>query len=99
MLPKKNRATTKEVKQIFKERKFITSLDLTFKYLKIKEKEVKISFIAPKNIAKLVVKRNLLRRRGYTALEKYGIPKGFYLGFLRILRCHPWQKNHIDPVK
>ncbi len=32
------------------------------------------------------------------AVEKYGILKGSYLGFLRILRCHPWQKNHIDPV-
>jgi len=33
------------------------------------------------------------------AIEKYGALKGVYLGFLRILRCHPWQKNHIDPVK
>lgn len=33
------------------------------------------------------------------AIEKYGAFKGIYLGFLRILRCHPWQKNHIDPVK
>ena len=33
------------------------------------------------------------------AVEKHGILKGFYLGFLRILRCHPWQKNHIDPLK
>ena len=32
------------------------------------------------------------------AIEKYGSLKGFYLGFLRILRCHPWQKNHIDPT-
>ena len=32
------------------------------------------------------------------AIEKYGVLKGSYLGFLRILRCHPWQKNHIDPV-
>lgn len=32
------------------------------------------------------------------AVEKYGAWKGFFLGFLRILRCHPWQKNHIDPV-
>ncbi|MEK7564548.1 MAG: membrane protein insertion efficiency factor YidD [Patescibacteria group bacterium] len=32
------------------------------------------------------------------AIEKYGIFKGMYLGFLRILRCHPWQKDHIDPV-
>lgn len=33
------------------------------------------------------------------AIEKYGSFKGVYLGFRRILRCHPWQKNHIDPVK
>lgn len=32
------------------------------------------------------------------AVKKYGLLKGSYLGFLRILRCHPWQKNHIDPV-
>ena len=32
------------------------------------------------------------------AVEKYGVLKGFYLGFLRILRCHPWQKDHIDPL-
>ena len=33
------------------------------------------------------------------AIEKYGTLHGIYLGFFRILRCHPWQKNHIDPVK
>ncbi|MEK7572737.1 MAG: membrane protein insertion efficiency factor YidD [Patescibacteria group bacterium] len=33
------------------------------------------------------------------AIEKYGICKGFRLGFFRVLRCHPWQKNHIDPIK
>jgi len=33
------------------------------------------------------------------AILKYGTLKGVYLGFLRILRCHPWQKNHIDPLK
>ncbi len=32
------------------------------------------------------------------AIEKYGALKGFILGFKRILRCHPWQKNHIDPI-
>jgi putative membrane protein insertion efficiency factor len=32
------------------------------------------------------------------AIEKYGTAKGFYSGFLRILRCHPWQTNHFDPV-
>ena len=33
------------------------------------------------------------------AIEKHGALKGIYLGFFRILRCHPWQKNHIDPVQ
>lgn len=33
------------------------------------------------------------------AIEKYGVFKGTRLGFMRILRCHPWQKNHIDPLK
>ncbi|MCC7160548.1 membrane protein insertion efficiency factor YidD [Candidatus Nomurabacteria bacterium] len=32
------------------------------------------------------------------AIYKYGSIKGSYLGLLRILRCHPWQKNHMDPV-
>lgn len=33
------------------------------------------------------------------AIEKYGVLKGIYLGFFRILRCHPWQKNRIDLLK
>ncbi|MFH1201111.1 MAG: membrane protein insertion efficiency factor YidD [bacterium] len=33
------------------------------------------------------------------AIGRYGVFKGIYLGFFRILRCHPWQKNHIDPLK
>lgn len=32
------------------------------------------------------------------ALKKYGFLKGIYLGIKRVLRCHPWQKNHYDPV-
>lgn len=33
------------------------------------------------------------------AILKYGALKGLWFGFLRILRCHPWQKNHMDPLK
>lgn len=33
------------------------------------------------------------------AILKYGTLKGLRLGFVRILRCHPWQKNHFDPLK
>lgn len=32
------------------------------------------------------------------AVVKYGPFRGLGKGFLRILRCHPWQKNHYDPL-
>ncbi|MCF7820315.1 MAG: membrane protein insertion efficiency factor YidD [Candidatus Pacebacteria bacterium] len=33
------------------------------------------------------------------AIEKKGLIKGLFLGFKRILRCHPWNKGGHDPVK
>lgn len=33
------------------------------------------------------------------AIEKYGVSIGVFKGFKRILRCHPWQKNHYDPLR
>lgn len=33
------------------------------------------------------------------AILKYGSIKGIFLGIKRILKCHPWQKNHYDPLK
>jgi len=33
------------------------------------------------------------------AIIKYGPLIGVYKGIVRILRCHPWQKNHYDPLK
>lgn len=35
----------------------------------------------------------------YEAVEKYGMKKGLFLGFKRILRCGPWSKGGIDLVK
>ena len=32
------------------------------------------------------------------AIQKYGVLKGSLKSFRRIIRCHPWQKNNIDPV-
>ena len=32
------------------------------------------------------------------AIQKYGIIKGSYKAMRRITRCHPWQKEHYDPV-
>jgi len=34
----------------------------------------------------------------YQAVEKYGVFKGLFLGFKRIIRCHPWAKGGLDPV-
>jgi len=35
----------------------------------------------------------------YQAVEKYGAGKGLFLGFKRIIRCHPWSKGGLDPVR
>jgi len=32
------------------------------------------------------------------AIEKYGLIKGLSLSFYRIIKCHPLQKNHNDPL-
>ena len=34
----------------------------------------------------------------YQAVEKYGSIRGLWLGFKRVIRCHPWNKGGIDPV-
>ena len=34
----------------------------------------------------------------YQAIEAYGIIFGSWLGFKRILRCHPWSKGGYDPI-
>lgn len=33
------------------------------------------------------------------ALEKYGVFKGAFLGFRRLLRCNPFSKGGYDPLK
>jgi|SRR3989344_2205506 len=71
MLPKENRADKKAIEKIFKEGKFINSPNLTFKFILSRNNAKRISFIVPKTVAKLATKRNLLRRRGYSALEKH----------------------------
>jgi len=32
------------------------------------------------------------------SIAKYGAIKGLYFSFRRVVRCHPYQKNKIDPV-
>jgi ribonuclease P protein component len=71
MLPKIHRADTKTVEQIFKEGKFLNFPSFTFKFILTNTAERKISVLVPKSLAKLAVKRNFLRRRGYNILKKY----------------------------
>ena len=105
MLPKKNRADTKTVKRIFKEGKLIVSPTLFFRFIikpigltygnshrsDLWSSLSQISFIAPKNIAKLAVKRNLLRRRGYDALAKY--INQFPLGLIGVFIFKKYQED------
>jgi hypothetical protein len=36
---------------------------------------------------------------GYQAIDKYGIIKGGFMAFIRILRCNPFSKGGFDPIK
>jgi putative membrane protein insertion efficiency factor len=33
-----------------------------------------------------------------TAIKEYGITKGIWMAFKRLLRCHPWSRGGYDPV-
>jgi RNase P protein component len=91
MLSKKNRADKRTVERIFKGGKFINSLSLTFKFLISPESGRKVSFIAPKSVSPKAVKRNYLRRCGYSILEKY--IKQFPSGLMGVFIFKKYQDN------
>ncbi len=80
MLSKINRLSKKDVDYLFKDGKSSFSGFFTFKFIKnINSLPPKVAFIVPKSIAKKAVLRNLLRRKGYSAVKKYIslLPSGF----------------------
>ena len=84
MLPKKNRLDTKTVEKVFKVGAFVNSPSLTLRFLKNKENlETRISVVVPKSVAKKATERNVLRRRGYTALG--GVLSKFPAGVIGVI--------------
>ena len=69
MLLKKNRANREDLNKVFKNGLFLSSPNLSFRYIKALDN--KISFITPKTVSKSAVKRNFLRRKGYFFLKKH----------------------------
>jgi len=86
MLPKKNRLDRKSIEKVFKDGKFINAPNLSLKYFTARTTlaETRIAFIAPKTVSKKAVERNLLRRRGYSLIEKRltSLPGGFHGAFI-----------------
>lgn len=72
MLKKENRADRRTIEKIFKEGRFVNSENLTFKFVLNRDSNTPaISFLAPKSITPSAVKRNSLRRRGYSVLGRH----------------------------
>jgi ribonuclease P protein component len=73
MLPRGNRADKKTLEEVFRVGKFLNSPNLTFKFIQKDNlaSKPRISFIVPKAVSKKAVERNMLRRKGYSALAKH----------------------------
>ena len=72
MLPKKNRVDRKSINLLFTKGRSLGSPLFTFKFLLTGTKQApRIAFTAPKSVAKIAVRRNLLRRLGYRAVENH----------------------------
>jgi len=79
MLPKKNRNNRREVSRIFTAGRPLHGSVFSLKFIISGKRSPKISFIAPKNLAKSSTQRNNLRRQGYRAIKNFipELPLGF----------------------
>lgn len=83
MLSKNRRISKTEFKTFSRGKSFHSSIFSLFVYKKQEETLSQFSFICSKKVAKSAVKRNLLRRRGYNAVQKIikDVKPGFYFVF------------------
>lgn len=85
MLPKINRPDKGAIAELFSTGLSVSSPYLTLKFVpRSGGRHFRVSFIVPKAAAKRAVDRNMLRRRGYRALEKHAtaLPAQFLGAFI-----------------
>ena len=75
MLPKKQRLTQREFKQVFERGRRFSSSHFRLVVDKEQAQEPKFAVATPKKVARGAIARNRLRRRGYAILEKTLVPK------------------------
>lgn len=56
------------------------------------------SFWAKPEVYRVCIHQPSCSEYTYQAIDKYGVFKGSWLGFNRILRCNPMSKGGYDPV-
>lgn len=93
MLPKKKRVTKELFQEIIKQGGTLSTSLFTFRY--IKQKAPQYAFIVPKSVAKQALKRNLLRRKGYSVLRQNTPKSGAGLFFYK----KHTKKITIDDIK
>jgi ribonuclease P protein component len=72
MLPQKNRVDQKTAKKIFARGKSLGSKSFILKFFKEPRQSFpRLSFVAPKSIARTAVKRNRAKRIGYNILREH----------------------------
>ncbi len=75
MFPKKNRITKTGFDELMKKGRVLHSLSFSLRYFKKENTPVKFAFVVSKKVAKNAVDRNILRRRGFSALRDLGVLK------------------------
>ncbi len=71
MLPKEKRIPRGSFSDVLKNGRSFHFLFISIKIVRSDEENSRFSFVVPKTVSKSAVKRNLVRRRGYSILGKH----------------------------